>query len=55
MKTHFRRKQHKKSTPRHKTTRTTTEVSPWNDQLYKITGRLKLVLRDHASAVVQNS
>ena len=37
------RKQHKSSTPGHKTTRTTTEVSPWNDHLYKITGGLKLV------------
>ena len=24
---------------------TTTEVSPWNDQLYKITGGLKLILQ----------
>ena len=34
-------KQHKNSTPKHKTIRTTTEVSPWNDQLCKISGRLK--------------
>ena len=34
MKTYIRRQQHKKSfqTPRHKTKRTTTEVSTWNDQ-----------------------
>ena len=33
MKTYIRRQQHKKfKTPRHKTKRTTTEVSPWNDQ-----------------------
>ena len=38
MKTYIRLKQHKNSTPKHKTIRTTTEVSPWNDQLYKITG-----------------
>ena len=31
MNTHIRLKQHKNSTPKHKTTRTTTEVSPWND------------------------
>ena len=35
MKTHIRFKQHKKSTPKHKTYRTTTEVSPWNDPLSK--------------------
>ena len=33
MKTHIRRQQHKKfKTQRHKTKRTTTEVSTWNDQ-----------------------
>ena len=34
MKTYIRRQQHKKifKTPRHKTKRTTTEVSTWNDQ-----------------------
>ena len=34
MKTYIRRQQHKKffQTPRHKTKRTTTEVSTWNDQ-----------------------
>ena len=33
MKTYIRRQRHKKiKTPRHKTKRTTTEVSPWNDQ-----------------------
>ena len=32
MKTHIRVKQHKYSTPKHKTVRTTTEVSHWNDQ-----------------------
>ena len=33
MKTYIRRQQHKKFyTPRHKTKRTTTEVSTWNDQ-----------------------
>ena len=45
--THLRCKQDKKSTSRHKTKRTITEVSPWNDQLNKITGGLKLVLHDH--------
>ena len=40
MKTHIRCKEHKNSTPRHKTKRTTTEVSPWNDQKYKNTGGL---------------
>ena len=35
MKKYIRYKQHKNSTPKHKTLRTTTEVSPWN---YKITG-----------------
>ena len=38
MKTYIRLKQHKNSTPKHKTFRTTTEALPWNDQLYKITG-----------------
>ena len=37
IKSHMRFKQHKTSTPKHKTNKTTTEVSPWNDQLYKIT------------------
>ena len=37
MKTYIRLKQHKNSTPKHKAIRTTTEVSPWNDQYYKIT------------------
>ena len=32
MKTYIRLKQHKKSTPKHKTDGTTTEVSPRNDQ-----------------------
>ena len=32
MKTHIKCKQHKNSTPRHKTVRTTAEVSPWNDR-----------------------
>ena len=33
--TYIRRQQHKTiKTPRHKTIRTTTEVSPWTDQLY---------------------
>ena len=32
MKTYICSKQHKKSTQKHKTNRTTTEVSPWNDQ-----------------------
>ena len=36
MKTYIRCKQHKNSTPKHKIIKTTTEVSPWNDQLYKI-------------------
>ena len=32
-----------KSTPIHKTIRTTTEVSPWKDEYYKITGGHKKV------------
>ena len=32
MRTYIRLKQHKISTPEHKTIRTATEVSPWNDQ-----------------------
>ena len=32
MKTYIRLKQYKNSTPNHKTIRTTTELSPWNDQ-----------------------
>ena len=44
MKTYIRFKQHKNSTPKHKTNGTTTEVSPWNDQLYKLTRGLKPVL-----------
>ena len=32
MKTYIRFKQHENSTPKHKTNRTTTEVSPWNNQ-----------------------
>ena len=38
MKTYIRLKQHKNSTPKHKTLRTTAEVSPWNDQQYKSLG-----------------
>ena len=38
MKTYIRLKPHKNLTPKHKTIRTRTEVSPWNDQQYKITG-----------------
>ena len=41
MKTHIGPKQHN-STPQHKTIRPTTEVSPWNDPLYKITVGLKI-------------
>ena len=38
--------QHKNPTPKHGTIRTTTEASPWKDQLYKITvGGLKPALR----------
>ena len=33
----------KRKTPRHKSKRTTTEVSPCNDQLQKITGGIKTV------------
>ena len=49
MKTYIRRQQHKKFfyTPRHKTKRTTTEVSTWNDQQHKVTGGLKPVLHGH--------
>ena len=37
-----------KSTPNtNKTIRTTKEVLPWNDQLYKITGGLKSILHGH--------
>ena len=44
--TYIRRQQHKTiKTPRHKTIRTTTEVSPWTDQLYKITCGLKSILQ----------
>ena len=35
MKTHIRCKQHNHSTPRHKTIRTTTDVSPWNDHVLR--------------------
>ena len=45
MKTYIRLKQHKHSTPKHKTIRTTKEVSPWNEQLYKITGGLNRFYR----------
>ena len=34
----MRFKQHKNLTPKHSTNGTTTEVSPWNNQQYKITG-----------------
>ena len=43
MKKHIRCKQHRNSTPKHKTIGTTTDVSPLNNQKYKITGGLKLV------------
>ena len=46
MKTYIRLKQHKNSTPKHNTIKTTTEVSPWNDQKYKITGGLIPILQD---------
>ena len=46
MKTYIRFKQHKNLTPKHETNRTTTEVSSWNDQHYKITGGLKDILSD---------
>ena len=36
----FSFKQHKISTLKHKTIRTTTDVSSWNDQEYKSTGGL---------------
>ena len=36
MKTYIRFKQNKNSTPKHKTNRTTTELSPWNDQQYEL-------------------
>ena len=45
MKTYIRCKQHKNSTSKHIIIKTSTEVSPWNDQLYKNTGELKLVLQ----------
>ena len=32
MKTYIRKQTAQNQTPNHKTTRTTTEVSPWNDQ-----------------------
>ena len=38
MKRYIRFKQHKNSTPKHKTNRITTEVSPWDDQCYLTTG-----------------
>ena len=38
MKMYIRCKQYKKSTPKPKTIRTTTEISHWNEQQYKITG-----------------
>ena len=44
-KAYIRLKQHKNSTAKNKTIRTTTEVPPWNNQEYKITGWLKLVLQ----------
>ena len=48
MKTYIGCKQHKNSTPKHKTIRTTIEASPWNDQQYKITGGdVKLEMLQH--------
>ena len=41
-KTYVRFKLHNKSTPKHKTIKTTTDVSPWNDQFYKTTGSVYL-------------
>ena len=48
LKTYIRHQQRKNvQIPKHKTKRTTTEVSPWNDHLYKITGGLKSILHGH--------
>ena len=54
MKTYTSFKKQKTSTQKQKTNRATTEVSPWNDQYYNITGGggFKPVLQD-LNAVVQ--
>ena len=46
MKTYIRRQQHKNLNTKTQK-RTTTEVSPWNDHLYKTTGGLKSILHGH--------
>ena len=50
MKTYIRRQQHinfKHQDIKQKKKRTATEVSPWNDKSYKITGGLKSILHGH--------
>ena len=47
MKSYQTHKQHKRSTPKHLTVRTTLEVPTWNDQKYEITVGLTQVFHGH--------